>query len=448
MFVGLTFIMSSNVSNSFDINKKIKTLFESWYWKNYVISSYENYMYSHEINVKNSEKMKTYDMKTAWISFIKDAIKQILLFGYVVWYKDYHIPVVICGTLVVPRRINGKDVLYVNESNRLNSVKKKIYYFNFPFFDDDGYYIHPTSSAWNVRTDLKSWCILNHNLHEKDRINTRPGIYLSNPDTKGINERQRSNEEGLASAKDNMTFGNITEKDRWVIVANNMIERGNLSNSVIEETDNIEGHPYQLKANDGCVISEIRHLQQDNTVVNDTMTQLSYAIMQGLGVPPQASGITRNSERNPSTKTTTNITISYFNDRAEMILNTLNMIYRADGNNSDMIIKVMQYQTIERHKLIMKPKELIKSIALSEKVDANIFDEKLVKAEQACALGMVQGVNGSGSGSMSYTAFNPAKRIRTDKEESDITTDAKGKRIRSTQSEDQKNKTDDIKYGN
>jgi hypothetical protein len=440
----------------FKVNEKILDEYDACFWTKHVYSAYLKFIEKNKMNIPNHSTDTSYSSYSSWHTFIQDALKQVLLFGYVVWYRLNGNIKVICGSKVIPcikfktDKSNGQieHYLVVNNSSHYAGIKKNIMFFSSPEYSDDGIYERPNSYTYDVQTNIEQWLEFMDNMRVKDASNSRVTTIISQTERGLGNIRSQAQKNFNIQARDAVVEGGISDETSVEISTERHQANAIASKMILDASKStINGRPVQLKTNDGYQIKETSSLSHERTIIIDTMDKLGYAIMQGMHVPPHVSGIMiNNSDRNPSTKTTTNRVISDFDTHAEQFINFFNSIYKKEyGTRRDIITKAVSYNFIDRYKHIIKPEFLLNLISERENVNSDIFDLDAIKSEQNLVLGIAKKTSG-GTDSMSYHSSDPRKRRHGDGEQSEVKVNARGKRYRREQTELEKEKTDNAKY--
>jgi hypothetical protein len=379
--------------------------------------------------IANDSIDNIYAPKHIWNEFIKQSVRQIAWYGYIVYYYKSNTPSVVCGSNVEIYIKPGKrkyGLRIVNpDFDFLKNQKLHLRIVAEPTFDYSGNYIHPNSVMYDAYHTINKQLLLQTNLFTRDNINTYPSIFTQRGS--GVN---RSN--GLhnleAHHADVLTSEYITSTNDLDFLYQTREEETQRSRALTESIRNsdtsssrptVQAREYVVS--EDTEYKELRHLPQDTIIVINTFERLGHQIMSILGTPAQATGDQVNAERKQESGHVTNQAMSYFFNTVVKLIDVLNDLFESMAKDKNVvsvpsIVKITTTMTINQNRNILKTKRLAELLADNSGLLLEDFDLTKVNAEQELALGINKETAEKESDSFHSNTQSKKRRVQTPNE--------------------------------
>lgn len=328
--------------------------------------------------------------------FIADFVLELSLYGYCIYRQTSRGPIVLPGKVVVLNRkgpVKFKPKIINPAFKKLvGSTGWRVVMLHAPETTATGDYLHPMSAAYKCQRQAVELLRLNHQLHMRDMLNSKPTVYTRISKQIGANNGsavpwfQTTHAAMQVDVLEQPTDINDLIENR----ADTIRALDRITNSARASTaqTSVGGAPVETRpvhkehiVSDGRDIDEARHLNQDTEIIHFTLERLGHEIQFCFGCPPQVLGKNINSERMASSNRLTELALNHFRAHTRKLKHLLAQVFEV-LDSGVTFGHCASTHTLEQVGVFLKPKAFIELYACAYELDVSQFDPLRVKKWQ------------------------------------------------------------------
>lgn len=335
-----------------------------------------------------------------WTAFIKEACKELFIYGYCVFRIHNTSPLIMSGRYC-EIDINDHNEYEINIfAPEYKDVKGtsgwNIAVLERPQFKYTGKYDYPQTKFYYVIPSIIKYNTLCNNLLNRDVFNSRPSVYtrvdpsygagresdiawLNNGSVPNINPHLIHTHTDTNSLLTNRSAGLDALRERTAQErAATMRERERRAFEGKDTEVDLDHNEHIIT--DGRIFEQTQHLQQDLSIVDTVRADLKYHILLMLGVPPHIFGYTLSSERKANSARAQELPMDRFYATQRHIRDLLG--YIMSKHNGPSFGRCVTMHVINQIRDFVKPERLAEMLACATHESIDSFDINLIRTAQ------------------------------------------------------------------